>query len=154
MVTVEDVSDSRASLGINAEDYGTNVSFSVVEFEGVLGVTIDGEDIYGSSVSVYDAGHGRVSLDNYGRTSYAGIPWNRFFGTIQITKDEFKNINTGTWSREYMYINELSFHDYLLGLGETAIADPLEKQKVLALLTKTYAMFYLSDNPHPSMDDT
>lgn len=116
-------------------------------------MTIDGEDVYGSSLSVYDAGHGWVSLDMYARTSYAGVPRNRFSGTIFIMKDDFKNINTATRNREYVYINELSFHDYLLGLGEASVSDPIEKQKVLALLTKTYAMFYLSDNVHPSMDE-
>ena len=35
MVTVEDASDTRTTLGTTAQDYGTNDSFSVLEFDAV-----------------------------------------------------------------------------------------------------------------------
>jgi peptidoglycan hydrolase-like amidase len=49
-------------------------------------------------------------------------------------------------------VNRLLVSDYLLGMAETAVADPVEKHKVLALLIKSYISYYLSDeHAHPSV---
>ncbi len=58
---------------------------------------------------------------------------NRFRGTIEIR--ELKGKVT--------YINELPLEDYLRGLAEVDNADPMEKQKVIAVLARTYADFYM-----------
>lgn len=78
MVEVGAARTQRDGVGSGSMFYGTNTGLVVSEFEGVLGISVDGESVFGADVSIYDAGSGWVSLDMYERTSYAGVPWNRF----------------------------------------------------------------------------
>jgi SpoIID/LytB domain protein len=49
-------------------------------------------------------------------------------------------------------INALPFEDYLNGIAETSEAEHSEKLKVMSLLVKSYAIFYLNGkNKHPSI---
>ncbi len=59
---------------------------------------------------------------------------NRFRGTLEL-RIENGNI---------IVINEVSLGDYLLGIGETVESDHIEKKKALALVARSYAVFYQS----------
>ncbi len=61
---------------------------------------------------------------------------------------------------EVVYINELPLEDYIKGLAEVSNSAPAEKQKVIAILARTYAKFYMSDEnrkfpgmPYDGSDD-
>lgn len=43
------------------------------------------------------------------------------------------------------YINELPLEDYLKGIAEVSNDAPAEKQKVMAILARTYAQYYMGD---------
>lgn len=60
---------------------------------------------------------------------------NRFRGIVEV-----RVING-----EPAYINELPLEDYLKGLGEVSNSANFEKQKVIAVLARTYARFYMQD---------
>jgi len=60
---------------------------------------------------------------------------NRFRGIIEV-----RVVNDKT-----AYINELPLEDYLKGLGEVSNNALFEKQKVIAVLARTYARFYMQD---------
>lgn len=58
------------------------------------------------------------------------------------------------------YVNELPMEDYLKGLAEVSNGDHPEKQKTIAVLARTYARFYMSDEnrkfpgmPYDGSDD-
>ena len=62
---------------------------------------------------------------------------NKFRGIIEIRSIDSK-VN---------YINELPLEDYLRGLAEVSNDAPAEKQKVIAVLARTYAQYYM-DQTH------
>lgn len=75
---------------------------------------------------------------------------NRFRGTVEVRL-------VGT---EVAYINELPLEDYLLGLAEVSNNSPTEKKKVIAILARTYAQFYMDSKnrkfpgkPYDGSDD-
>ncbi len=61
---------------------------------------------------------------------------NMFLGIL-----EFRIINN-----ELVIINELPLEDYLKGIAEVSNTTALEKQKVIAVIARTYAQFYMQDN--------
>lgn len=75
---------------------------------------------------------------------------NRFRGVLEV-----RPVNGET-----AYINELPLEDYLKGLAEVSNGELPEKQKAIAVLARTYARFYMSDNnrkfpglPYDGSDD-
>ncbi|MFH1012824.1 MAG: SpoIID/LytB domain-containing protein [Candidatus Peregrinibacteria bacterium] len=75
---------------------------------------------------------------------------NEFRGTIEV-----RLIDSSV-----AYINELPLEDYMKGLAEVSNSTPLEKQKAIAVLARTYARFYMEDAnrkfpgmPYDSSDD-
>ncbi len=57
-------------------------------------------------------------------------------------------------------INELPLEDYLYGIAEAALDDPIEKKKTLSVLARTYALYYMQeakrkfpDKPYDASDD-
>lgn len=78
-------------------------------------------------------------------TSWTRIPnWdtnsryndNKFRGNIGIIVED----------NRILLINELSMEAYLKGLAETGPNDHYEKRKVLAVIARTYALFYMQDH--------
>ena len=71
---------------------------------------------------------------------------NKFFDTL-----EFRVIDD-----HLVLINELSLEQYLAGVAESPEGEPLEKQKVMAVLARSYAAFYLKPEnqkfPHLPFD--
>lgn len=49
----------------------------------------------------------------------------------------------GTYISQYAIINSLPMQLYLANIGEASDSEPLEKTKVLALLAKAYALYYV-----------
>lgn len=75
---------------------------------------------------------------------------NRFRGALEI-----RVVN-----EQVAYINELPLEDYIKGLAEVSNDAPFEKQKVIAILARSYARFYMSDDnrkfpglPYDGSDD-
>ena len=94
-----------------------------------------------------------VTIENYPRKSYIGIPWNLFRGKLRFTKWFYIN-QQGKQIFAPLVINILSFSDYLKGIVESNDTETLEKNKVMAMLSKSYALFYLKwENHHPSIPE-
>jgi hypothetical protein len=75
---------------------------------------------------------------------------NKFRGTLEV-----QVVNDKT-----TYIDELNLEDYLKGVAEVPNTEPFEKQKVLAVLARTYASFYMQEEnrkfpglPYDASDD-
>lgn len=123
--------------------------------DGFLYLTIE-ENIYGPKEMTVRAGKsgGLITFSNYKRTSYASNPRNTFRGSITFTKDKIKNLKSGNYDLKYVVINELPFNDYLRGIGETSEQENKEKIKLMGLLAKSYALFYMNpENKHPSIPE-
>lgn len=107
------------------------------------------------TVRVRDGDGGKpVHITNYGRKSYAGIPRNTFRGELVITKQTYQNIDSQQREDKVVVINQLSFSDYMKGIVETNDTEHIEKNKVMALIAKSYALFYMTpEHKHPSVPD-
>lgn len=97
---------------------------------------------------------GLVTFKNYDRASYAKVPRNTFRGSIVFQKDKIKNLNTSKYDTQFVVVNDVKFSDYMKGIGETSETDNLQKIKLMSLLAKSYAIFYMNPlNKHPSIPD-
>jgi len=93
-----------------------------------------------------------VRVVNYTRKSFAWIPWNTFRWTLVWKKDRIKLLGSSSFIEQAVVVNRLSFDDYMKGIAETSDAEHKEKQKLILLLAKMYALFYITgQNPHPSI---
>lgn len=90
-----------------------------------------------------------IMFKNYKRKSYYSKPRNGFRWTISIKKQEVKNTR---WkqSSKFAVINTLLFTDYLKWIVETNDWESVEKNKVMTMISKSYALFYLK-NTHPNI---
>lgn len=96
--------------------------------------------------------NGTTFITNYGRTSYAGIAWNHFYGTVTISQQPIKLLDQNNITNQYVVTNSLPFDLYLRGIVESNDTEPTEKIKAMTLLVKNYILFY--SNPshrHPSI---
>lgn len=90
-----------------------------------------------STITVMDA----VSRKQYGI----------YRGNISMQVQNIKKID-GNYTSQYGVINTLPMRYYLAGMAEASDKEPMEKTKVLALLTKAYALYYIGGSgPHPSI---
>jgi hypothetical protein len=79
----------------------------------------------------------------------------------QINDNQFRGIiELRIMDNQVLVINELPLHDYLLGLAELPNNEQYEKQKAIAVLARTYALFYLDPQnrkfpgqPYDASDD-
>lgn len=93
-----------------------------------------------------------VRVTNYTRKSFAWIPWNRFRWSLVWKKERIKLLWSSSFVEQAVVANTLSFSDYMKGIAETSDAEHKEKQKLILLLAKMYALFYITwENPHPSI---
>ncbi len=78
-----------------------------------------------------------LEIENWERypawTSDQSINDNRFKGMLEAR----------VYDSKFTIINELSFEDYLKGVAEVASGTHFEKKKVMAILARSYAYFYL-----------
>lgn len=93
-----------------------------------------------------------ITVKNYDRET-SGHPLNTFKWSITITKSKRHHLEL--WEQEWRaVINTLSFKDYLRWIGEWSESQHPEKLKVLALLSKQYALWYAAwENIHPSIPE-
>lgn len=92
-----------------------------------------------------------ITITNYKRKSYAWIARNTFRWSLIIKKQPIVPLN-GKLRTQYVVINELPIADYLKGIVETNDTEGIEKNKVMAIIAKTYALFYMKpENKHPSI---
>ncbi|MDR2540588.1 MAG: N-acetylmuramoyl-L-alanine amidase [Candidatus Peribacteria bacterium] len=106
---------------------------------------------YTANEVVASANDGLITIANYARKSYAGIPRNTFHGTLIFHQEKYQTLE-GKLLDAPVVINKLPFTDYLKGVVETNDQESLEKNKVMALIAKNYALFYLEKkNIHPSI---
>ena len=92
-----------------------------------------------------------VEVSNYNRKSYAWIPWNKFKGSLYFEKWVYPTLN---WEQksDFIVVNTLPFSEYMKGIVETNDTETLEKNKVMAMISKNYALFYMNkENIHPSI---
>ncbi len=95
---------------------------------------------------------GLVYIVNYPRKSYSWIPRNSFRWSLIWKKDTLKNLSLGKFVEQAVVINKLDFNDYMKGIAETSDSDNIEKQTLIMLLAKMYALFYINgENSHPSI---
>lgn len=124
-------------------------SLQVITYKDDLKISVWDETYRWKTLSIFWTND--VVVDNYDRKSYVGIPWNVFEGILLFKKEDIKDLN---WeiSEKYVVINKLPFQSYLEGIVETNDTESLEKNKIMSLVAKTYALFYLQpDNIHPSI---
>ena len=124
-------------------------SFEVDKFSNLI-VWFKNKSITTSSLTIL-SNDWTIVFKNYHRKSYAWIPWNSFKWNIAIKKGLIK----GMWwkyERKFIVINMLKINDYLAWIAESDDQMPFEKIKVMALLAKTYLLFYLDKwNIQPSI---
>ena len=76
-------------------------------------VTIDDQMVNSAhEITVQDSESGLVTVENYDRKSYAGIPRNTFRGKLIFTTADYKTVD-GTLKNDRVVINQLLFADYL-----------------------------------------
>lgn len=96
----------------------------------------------------------KIFVTNYGRKSYAGIARNNFYGTITISRQDIKNLDTNTISEEFGLVNTLPLNLYMRGIIESNDKEPTEKVRTMSLLAKNYTIYYLSPwHRHPSIPE-
>lgn len=126
--------------------------FAMVEYhDDILYLTVGDEIIMPKTISVFSQWDW-VQVRNYDRKSYAGIERNKFRWMLTWGKDLVKE-----WYKDVeklVVVNILDFKDYMKGVAESDDTQHFEKNKVMALISKSYALFYMDkDNIHPSIPE-
>ncbi len=132
----------------------TAVTWNIEIVEWWLLLTLPSHKQLVSSLKVTSKINNVVTITNYKRTSLAKIARNSFYGQLLFTKDTLKNLTTSKFEDAYVVVNTLPFKSYLKGIVETNDTEHAEKIKVMNIISKTYALFYLSEkNRHPSIPE-
>ncbi|HKL43815.1 MAG TPA: N-acetylmuramoyl-L-alanine amidase [Candidatus Absconditabacterales bacterium] len=124
--------------------------------EGYLEVSSDiyltiGDKQYNTERLVVYSKNGITKINNYQRKSYADIPRNSFRGKLIFKKDFIKDLD-GDQKNKFVVINKLPFSDYMKGIVETNDTESTTKNEVMSLISKSYALFYMSpENIHPNI---
>lgn len=115
---------------------------------------LDGKKYLESNIKIQAKDNDLIEVKNYSRVSYYKIPRNTFYGSLTFEKGQIKNLKTGKFETQYTIVNTLPFHKYLRGIAETNDSEHKEKIKVMNLISKGYALFYMNKkNKHPSIPD-
>lgn len=121
---------------------------SILKFVDRLEIVIDGQAYVWSKLHISNPSW-IISFQNYGRASYADIPWNRFRWDISIVYDQYRHLQQDRVN-DRVVINTLPFESYLKGIAETSDQDHIEKVKAIYLAVKNYTAHYLDgSNTHP-----
>ena len=127
-------------------------SWSIVKQKTMFDIWISDKKLSVTKINVRDSKGGLVHIDNYSRLSYAKIPWNTFSGSLTFGQESVKNLSTGKYAKQTAIVNTLSFMHYLRGIAETNDSEYPEKIKVMQLISKGYALFYINGkNKHPAI---
>ena len=132
---------------------GVNVLYSDILNIDVweeLNLQVNWENITPNAVSI-ESNDDVLIISNYGRKSYAWVPRNRFHWKIIITRDYMQD-EEWRLSHEYVVINKLPFSQYMKWIVETNDTESQTKNEVMALISKSYALFYMDpQNQHPNI---
>ena len=92
-----------------------------------------------------------IKISNYNRKSYLWVPWDKFKWSLIFEKWTYPLKNW--WEKsDFIVINTLPFSEYMKWIVETNDTETLEKNKVMAMVSKNYALFYLNkENIHPNV---
>ena len=115
-----------------------------------LSITIN-DNTYTTQKLVVLPKNSLIAVQNYTRKSYAWIPRNTFYWELIFQKDHIQDKN---WNQTYKYvvINNLPFKDYMKWIVETNDTETQTKNDVMALISKSYALFYMDpSNQHPNI---
>jgi len=94
---------------------------------------------------------GVVKISNYNRRSYVWIPWNTFKWSLNFEKWLYP-LKNGKQKSDFIVVNTLPFSEYMKWIVETNDTETLEKNKVMAMISKNYALFYMDKwNIHPNI---
>ena len=111
-------------------------------------------ELYASKVTIKSSdSNWTIEISNYSRKSYVWIPWNVFRWELSFEKWTYP-LKNGEQKSDFIVINTLPFSEYMKWIVETNDTETLEKNKVMALISKNYALFYLNkENIHPSISE-
>ena len=95
--------------------------------------------------------NGVVKVSNYNRKSYAWVLWNSFKWSLSFEKWTYP-LKNGEQKSDFIVVNTLPFSEYMKWIVETNDTETLEKNKVMAMIAKNYALFYMNKaNIHPNI---
>ena len=117
---------------------------------GTLALTINNNTYTTQKITV-SSKNNIITIENYARKSYAWIPRNTFHGDLIFQKDYMKDKK---WNQSYknVVINDLPFTEYMKWIAETNDTETQTKNDVMALISKSYALFYMNtSNQHPNI---
>ena len=83
-----------------------------------------------------------TQFTNYQRNSRVKFPRNIFSWQIIIEKQNIRKLD-GKWYEQRSVINKLPLYDYILWIAESNDNEPSEKMKMMTILTKQYALYYI-----------
>ena len=92
-----------------------------------------------------------VKISNYNRKSYVWVLRNSFKWELKFEKWTYPLKN---WEQKsgFIVVNTLPFSEYMKWIVETNDTETLEKNKVMAMIAKNYALFYIDkENVHPNI---
>ncbi len=141
---------SGCDLVMNEQKRVNNVSaFDIVAIGDNLTVTIGNDQYQIQSLDILNKSI--ITVQNYGRASFAWIPWNRFRGNLTFQKEQYRHLDNG-WVTDWVVVNSLDVYDYRAGVAETNDQDHIEKVKAILLAVKNYTLHYIEwKNLHPSV---
>ncbi|MCF7836605.1 N-acetylmuramoyl-L-alanine amidase [Candidatus Gracilibacteria bacterium] len=92
----------------------------------------------GEYFSIFPEGETMLEIPNWSRPNWNGSQnYNKFRGVLEVRRE----------GDNLVLINELPLEKYLWGIAEPAPTDPIEKKKLMALLARSYALYY-TDSAH------
>ncbi len=141
---------NTCNLYIDWMSFENKENIKVQKNGSLLNLQIDWDSYNSSFLDVINK-NWKIVFENYDRTSYAGIPWNGFEWNIHIKKDEIKPLNQPQ-TYDWVVVNDLPFYNYMKWVVETNDLEHIQKNKIMALISKNYMLFYFDKwNEHPSI---
>jgi peptidoglycan hydrolase-like amidase len=87
----------------------------------------------GEYFRIFPEGEAILEIPNWSRPNWNGSQnYNKFRGILEVRRE----------GENLILINELPLETYLWGIAEPAPTDPDEKKKLMALLARSYALYY------------
>lgn len=112
-----------ANTELSLETSGSNITIKIKD-----------KKYQSSSISLIPIDpEGKFSITNWVRGTDKSTMYDTIFRTqLDVKKD----------GDSLMYVNTLSLEDYLRGVAELPSTDPIEKQKALSIVARSYALYY------------
>lgn len=121
----------------NGESIGSFEEDDLVAVTYEDGKYVIDEEEYDSHITFVPSDEDSIlRVDNYNHPPAFSDDFNdnEYRGDLEVRYDE---------DRGLVVINELPLESYMLGLGETLQTDPIEKQKAIMILARSYAKYYI-----------